>query len=1149
MELLSADNVCGRTLLSIVSSGSAIITELLRLSDHIPPAFVMPKNSNKPNARRSKYARVLFDFNYLKNPEDFDEKVDNSPELVDLDEEFRENHLAVLERFYQLFESIYRFVSDYQQFLEQLMEGDFVQHSLENLLLDTDGRQLMCEALHLYGVMLILLEKRIPGWSRERMIVSYYRYMGSAVVNDLDNVCKLARSSGAVPGQKKPANYPENVFSRFKLPREVIDMIIGRLRSDDIYNHTSAFPNPSHRSVALASQAGMLYVIMYFRPELLHKNTAVMREIVDKHFSDNWVTAFFMGYTVDLSTEWAQYPAAQAALNNILIKDNVVYHTERHVELVGECNTNLDKLLTEGVLVDEYVLGNVPKLLRTVRACNFTLRWFLLHRTTAIPKYRQYITQAVETKELMKLLTNTAEFEHLLKDILSTLIGDKNKRWEENKTDAAERMQELSEYFTGEKALTRVKKNENLQEWFATLKETILKLDIDNAIVAGRKISQLNNALDDVEDHHQIQSSLQVKQFLTETKLTLKKMVRTLNVSEKVQSYLDINSNFAYAWRVIREYTPMMHNMIKQDPSVVLLLKATFKKLSSILDQPLVRIMQIESKDRLSVAEYHSSELVQYVRSVLDIVPKSVFTVLDQIIKLKTHHLKALPTKMERKYLRDFAQFQSRHTLAKATHQVSVFTEGVLAMKATLVGIIRLDPNQLLEDGIRKELVRQIALCMNDFLVFKTGSLEDFELRLTRLGQKLDGFKQSFEYIQDYINMYGLKIWQEEFSRIIKYNVEQECNQFLKKKVFDWQSQYQSDSIPIPRFPPVLVPNQEPSVNFMGRLVRELLAQTSPRLTTYVECMQGWYDVNSTEVVGIRTFSLLSRAAGVLGLTGVDSLLCFMIVRDLSSFVQIYRRRITKVVSGFIGKITSELHPTSQFPANTKKLYAVASKKTSKIWPLLHDFVVKVGQAQLIRRQIANELNFVSKLDSKILHGSLAVLNDSLLNDVKQHYVRPEKHGYPGNPILPEVSEFLETSGINNPITKIYITTEPLEGIACIMFLYVLEQCNHLRWQSSLNTLVCDAKNSNLDGAPFVVGVITLMKQFHSSHTHTFLAYLGQFIRSNISAAASGQKVTTIPVPVRRVLSFLTEFCKFSGVSRQVIEAIVPAYILDRFMS
>ena len=33
--------------------------------------------------------------------------------------------------------------------------------------------------------------------------------------------------------------------------------------------------------------------------------------------------------------------------------------------------------------------------------------------------------------------------------------------------------------------------------------------------------------------------------------------------------------------------------------------------------------------------------------------------------------------------------------------------------------------------------------------------------RLVSLGQKLNGMKSSFEYIQDYVRVYGLKIWQE----------------------------------------------------------------------------------------------------------------------------------------------------------------------------------------------------------------------------------------------------------------------------------------------------------------------------------------------------------------------------------------------------
>ena len=91
---------------------------------------------------------------------------------------------------------------------------------------------------------------------------------------------------------------PSNLFiylhisaysSRVPVPKTFVSMVIGRLRSDDVYNQISAYPLPEHRSTALATQASMLYVILYFMPEILHGQQAKMREIVDKHFPDNWV--------------------------------------------------------------------------------------------------------------------------------------------------------------------------------------------------------------------------------------------------------------------------------------------------------------------------------------------------------------------------------------------------------------------------------------------------------------------------------------------------------------------------------------------------------------------------------------------------------------------------------------------------------------------------------------------------------------------------------------------------------------------------------------------------------------------------------------------------------------------------------------------
>ena len=52
--------------------------------------------------------------------------------------------------------------------------------------------------------------------------------------------------------------------------------------------------------------------------------------------------------------------------------------------------------------------------------------------------------------------------------------------------------------------------------------------------------------------------------------------------------------------------------------------------------------------------------------------------------------------------------------------------------------------------------------------------------------------------MQDYVNIDGLRIWQEELSRIFNFYVEQESNLYLQQKVLPWASVYQSKNIEIP---------------------------------------------------------------------------------------------------------------------------------------------------------------------------------------------------------------------------------------------------------------------------------------------------------------------------------------------------------------
>ena len=61
-------------------------------------------------------------------------------------------------------------------------------------------------------------------------------------------------------------------------------------------------------------------------------------------------------------------------------------------------------------------------------------------------------------------------------------------------------------------------------------------------------------------------------------------------------------------------------------------------------------------------------------------------------------------------------------SLAERLRQLDdALTEGVLTMQTTLLGVVQVDPRELLEEGIRTELVRQLTHALQSGLAFKAG--------------------------------------------------------------------------------------------------------------------------------------------------------------------------------------------------------------------------------------------------------------------------------------------------------------------------------------------------------------------------------------------------------------------------------------------
>uniref|UniRef100_A0A673J3S0 WASH complex subunit 5 n=1 Tax=Sinocyclocheilus rhinocerous TaxID=307959 RepID=A0A673J3S0_9TELE len=1128
VDFLAENNLCGQAILRIVSRGNANIAELLRLSEFIPAVFRLKDKSDQ-----QKYGDIICDFSYFKGPEYYESKLEAKPELQDLDEEFRENNIEILTRFYLAFESVHKYVVDLIRYLDDLNEGVYIQQTLETVLLNEDGKQLLCEALYLYGVMLLVIDQKMEGEVRERMLVSYYRYSAarSSADSNLDDICKLLRSTGysSHPGAKRPPNYPESYFQRVPISPTFISMVIGRLRSDDIYNQVSAYPLPEHRSTALATQAAMLCVCLYFTPSILHTQQAKMREIVDKYFPDNWVISIYMGITVNLVEAWEPYKAAKTALNYTLETANIREQAGRYAASVESLRSQVQQLLKEGFLREEIVLDNIPKLLNCLRDCNVAIRWLMLHTAESAydpnnKRLRQIKDQVINDskynpKILFQLLLDTAQFEFILKEMFKQMLAEKQLKWESYKKEGSERMMELAEVFSGVKPLTRVEKNENLQAWFREISKQIESLNYEDSTAAGRKTVQLIQALVEVQEFHQLESNLQVCQFLADTRKFLHQMIRTINIKEEVLITMQIVGDLSYAWQIIDSFTSIMQESIRANPTMVTKLRATFLKVS-------------QTGLFIYVTLDHNFLKLRFIQLSIDVW----FVRIGQYLKIIYIYTSVL----KKYFIINVVYF-----VAKLTHAISVFTEGILMMKTTLVGIIKVDPKQLLEDGIRKELVKRVAYALHKGLIFNPKAKpSELMPKLKEMAATMDGFYRSFEYIQDYVSIYGLKIWQEEVSRIINYNVEQECNSFLRTKIQDWQSVYQSTHIPIPKYPSV-----DESATFIGRLCREILRITDPKTTCYFDQLNTWYDMRThQEVTNNRLFSEIQDTLGTFGLNGLDRLLCFMIVKELQNFLTVLQKNILKdkAVVDVFKALLSAVNPVKGIVANASKVYANAAAKTQKIWPAYLEAIMKVGQMQILRQQIANELNYSCKFDSKHLAAALDNLNKSLLSDIEAHYQDPSLP-YPkeDNTLLYEITAYLEAAGIHNPLNKIYITTKRLPYFPIVNFLFLIAQLPKLQYNKSQG-MTCRKATDPVDWAPLVLGLLTLLKQFHSRYTEHFLALIGQFIRS-IMEQCTSQKIPDMPSDVVGALMFLEDYVRYTKLPRKVAEAHVPSFIFDEF--
>lgn len=128
----------------------------------------------------------------------------------------------------------------------------------------------------------------------------------------------------------------------------------------------------------------------------------------------------------------------------------------------------------------------------------------------------------------------------------------------------------------------------------------------------------------------------------------------------------------------------------------------------------------------------------------------------------------------------------------------------------------------------------------------------------------------------------------------------------------------------------------------------------------------------------MNLFSKITDSIGPAGLTGLDKLYSHMITSDLQLLMSTLQKNFLneKMWIDLLNALKEELLPTTSVISQPTKFYNNYTSKFVKVWPKILDWILHVGQKQIIRKHIAYELNSSCKFNSKNLESSLRTMNE-----------------------------------------------------------------------------------------------------------------------------------------------------------------------------
>ena len=477
--------------------------------------------------------KVITDFSYLTNPQEFEDKVNRK-----LDQELRRQHANYVASCVNVMVQIQHCIDDMANFIHRYDDEILLEEELGNDL-DLEFIEELSLSIGTLLGLVTELNERISGVARERVLICAFRWLPDLNTVDFESVSlyfqsvSLATSSG---------DELAKLFSRFgfKLTfmRRCLDLIIDRL----LFKSGANTLLPIHKTV--------VYLMVYLLPDVLDRDDTVVKKIIELFGDFVMIETSLTGKTHNLLIYWKTFKAAQRYLNTLDLSEL----SKRH-------QANIDKAMSR---IDGYRHTSIHNVLKMLVSANKSISWLCLHAKLVKSK----------TEQPLKSMLKLAQFESSIRNKFTEKLDQQADLFEQDKKKCIKYGRMLKSMSLGDDD------DDQALQWAEKLFESINQLTINDYLKA-KKTEKTLIAL------------IQNSQFEAPILVTIQALIKSLsdmydNSSIQNDIMINFDRKITSYWLVSESdklLSRELHELIKFDSDNVTLMTFFFTKSTNCLRQ------------------------------------------------------------------------------------------------------------------------------------------------------------------------------------------------------------------------------------------------------------------------------------------------------------------------------------------------------------------------------------------------------------------------------------------------------------------------------------------------------------------------------------------------------------------------------------